>query len=342
FVALATQVSRVTASTTQCGAESPMETPRHPREFRRPPSVSPPREDIAEPEQPNMAAPTRFKSTKPQPGKPAGDQFTVNGKDVTIKGASHYPLLWALRHDLKLTGTKFGCGIGECAVCLVHVDGKPTHSCITTVSQVAGKKVTTIEGLATDGKLTALQQAWIDEQVPQCGWCQSGQLMMAEALLHEHPKPTAEDMDKAMFQVLCRCGTYPAIKRAINRASGQATTTETEGKPAAVPVEPVSKQRVATVKIEKNKKVDKAHVSDGLRLGTLYRTTGQPGHLARETPNAAANVTQHLATHAIFEQSADAPTAQAQAAQLTPNCWVTIRRDGTTVIESSHSEQGQG
>jgi len=110
--------------------------------------------------------------------------------------------LWALRDELKLTGTKFGCGIGECAVCLVDVDGKPTHSCITTVSQVAGKKVTTIEGLATNGTLTAVQQAWIDEQVPQCGWCQSGQIVMAEALLREHPKPTDKDMDGAMFQVL--------------------------------------------------------------------------------------------------------------------------------------------
>src|SRR5262249_13606894 len=214
------------------GAESPMETPRHPREFRRPPSVSPSREDIAELEQPNMAAPTRFKSTKHQPCKPAWNQVTVDGKDVSSTGLSHYRLLWARSHERKLTGTKSGCGIGECAVCLVHVDGKPTHSCITTVSQVAGKKVTTIEGLATDGKLTALQQAWIDEQVPQCGWCQSGQLMMAEALLREHPKPTAEDMDHAMFQVLCRCGTYPRIKSAILRASGQATTTKTDRKSA--------------------------------------------------------------------------------------------------------------
>ena len=280
-------------------------------------------------------------------------KFEVNDRPAVIEAESHYPLLWALRDDLKLTGTKFGCGIGECAVCLVHVDGTPTHSCITPVSHVDGKKVTTIEGIAK-GKLTALQQAWIDEQVPQCGWCQSGQIMMAEALLREHPKPTAEDMDHAMFQVLCRCGTYPRIKSAILRASGQATTVS---KPAAVAVEPVSTMRraiddwrpssqetqaVAKVKIAKNKKADAAHVSDGLRLGTLYRTTGQPGHLARETPNAAANVAQYLATHATFEQSADAPTAQAQAAQLTPNCWVTIRRDGTTVIESSHSEQGQG
>src|SRR5262245_28461731 len=279
-------------------------------------------------------------------------KFEVNDRPAVIEAESHYPLLWALRDDLKLTGTKFGCGIGECAVCIVHVDGTPTHSCITPVSHVDGKKVTTIEGIAK-GKLTALQQAWIDEQVPQCGCRQWAQIMLAEALLREHPKPTAEDMDHAMFQVLCRCGTYPRIKRAILRASGQATTTKTDSKPTAVPVGPVRRaiddwqrrsQEAGGIKIAKknNNKADAAHVSDGLRPETLYGTTGQPGHLARGTPNAAANVAQHLATHATFEQSADAPTAQAQAAQLTPNCWVTIRRDGTTVIESSHSEQGQG
>jgi isoquinoline 1-oxidoreductase alpha subunit len=151
---------------------------------------------------------------------PSTFEFTVNGKPVTIQADSHYPLLWALRDDLKLTGTKFGCGIGECAVCVVDVDGKPSHSCITPVSHVVGKKVTTIEGLASNGQLTAVQRAWIDEQVPQCGWCQSGQIMMAEALLREHPKPTDAQMDGAMFQVLCRCGTYPRIKCAIKRASG--------------------------------------------------------------------------------------------------------------------------
>ena len=107
----------------------------------------------------------KAKSRRAGPSLPSFE-FTVNGKPVTIQSDSHYPLLWALRDDLKLTGTKFGCGIGECAVCLVDVDGKPSHSCITPVSQVVGKKVTTIEGLAKDGKLTAVQQAWIDEQVP--------------------------------------------------------------------------------------------------------------------------------------------------------------------------------
>jgi len=141
--------------------------------------------------------------------------FEVNGKPAEVTADSHYPLLWALRDDLKLTGTKFGCGIGECAVCVVDVDGKATHSCITPVSQVAGKQVTTIEGIAHDGQLTAVQQAWIDEQVPQCGWCQSGQIMQAEALLRVHPVPTDEEIDGAMFQVLCRCGAHPRIKCAI-------------------------------------------------------------------------------------------------------------------------------
>ena len=261
-----------------------------------------------------MTTAAKVKSTTTQATRPGSYEFTVNGKAVTIQADSHYPLLWALRDDLKLTGTKFGCGIGECAVCLVDVDGKPTHSCITTVSQIAGKKVTTIEGLATNGKLTAVQQAWIDEQVPQCGWCQSGQIMMAEALLREHPKPTAAEMNGAMFQVLCRCGTYPRIKSAINRASGQPTdaghptliappdAAGTASKPTALLVEHISKQN-GKVKVGKQK-ADAAQVSDGLRLGTLYRPTGQGSRLARGTAPA----------HAIFEQSADAPTAVQQRA----------------------------
>lgn len=243
--------------------------------------------------------------------------FEVNGRPIAIEADSHYPLLWALRDDLKLTGTKFGCGIGECAVCLVDVDGKPSHSCITPVSQVVGKKVTTIEGIAHDGKLSVVQQAWIDEQVPQCGWCQSGQIMMAEALLRQHPTPTDAQIDGAMFQVLCRCGTYPRIKSAIKRASGQATGA----------VQPAGTLLPGcNVKVAKGAQASAAHVADGLRFGTFYR---EAGHLANPTK-------------AIVEQSADAPTAAQKAGTFTPNYWVTIRRDGTTVIEASHSEQGQG
>ena len=196
---------------------------------------------------------------------PATYAFTVNGKPVTIQSDSHYPLLWALRDDLKLTGTKFGCGIGECAVCLVDVDGKPTHSCITPVSQVVGKQVTTIEGLATDGKLTAVQQAWVDEQVPQCGWCQSGQIMMAEALLREHPKPTDKDMDGAMFQVLCRCGTYPRIKQAIKRAS-LAISDPRPGRPSSWD----SSARCIGAKVKMRRAQRRQPRRwDGLRFGTL-------------------------------------------------------------------------
>src|SRR5262249_37783030 len=162
---------------------------------------------------------------------------------------------------------------------------------------------------------------------------QSGQSRMAEALVRKHPKPTAEDMDQPMFQGLCRCGTYPRINRAIRRASGRATTTETPSKPAAVPAAPFRRpigpwlhtQEAPGIKLAKktkNKEADAAHVSAGMGLGTFYRTAGQPGHLARGTVNAAENVVQYLASHATSVQSADGPTAQAQAAQLTPNCWV--------------------
>ena len=125
------------------------------------------------------------------------------------------PLLWVLREQLGLTGTKFSCGEGECGACTVHVDGRPTLSCVTTVSEVSGKKVTTIEGLK--GRLAdALHQAWIKEEVPQCGYCQPGQIMAAAALLTSNPHPDDGDINAAMSGVLCRCGTYSAIRRAIH------------------------------------------------------------------------------------------------------------------------------
>jgi isoquinoline 1-oxidoreductase subunit alpha len=139
----------------------------------------------------------------------------VNGKPVTINADSTMPLLWALRENLQLTGTKFGCGVGACGACSVHLDGALVRSCTLPVSLVAGKSVTTIEGLATgSGALSALQQAWIKNQVPQCGYCQSGQLMAATALLNSKPNPTNEEIDAAMTNI-CRCGTYPRIREAI-------------------------------------------------------------------------------------------------------------------------------
>ena len=143
----------------------------------------------------------------------------VNGKKYQVDVDSDTPLLWTLRENLGLTGTKFGCGIAQCGACTVHVDGHPVRSCITPIESVKGKKITTIEGLSPNGK-HPLQNAWIAEEVPQCGYCQSGQIMSAAALLSAKPKPTDSDIDAAMSGNICRCGTYQRIRRAIHRAAG--------------------------------------------------------------------------------------------------------------------------
>ena len=145
--------------------------------------------------------------------------LTVNGKQERVDVQPDTPLLWVLRDALNLTGTKFGCGIGQCGACTVHLDGKAIRSCSTPASVAAGKKITTIEGLS--GNSThPLQQAWIAEQVPQCGYCQSGQIMSAAALLATNRRPTDQDIDRAMSGNICRCGTYQRIRRAIKRAAG--------------------------------------------------------------------------------------------------------------------------
>jgi len=144
--------------------------------------------------------------------------LTVNGKRYDVDVSADMPLLWVIRDTIGLTGTKFGCGLSQCGACTVHLDGQPTRSCVTTVSSVGAKKVTTIEGLSPNAS-HALQLAWIAEQVPQCGYCQSGQLMTAAALLAKNPKPTDADIDTAMSGNICRCGTYQRIRRAIHRAS---------------------------------------------------------------------------------------------------------------------------
>jgi isoquinoline 1-oxidoreductase subunit alpha len=140
-------------------------------------------------------------------------KLSVNGKPVSVEAEPDMPLLWALRENLKLTGTKFGCGIGACGACSVHVDGTITRSCAIPVSAAMGKSITTIEGLAETA--AQLQAAWIEHQVPQCGYCQSGQIMAAAALLKAKPKPTDADIDAAMTNI-CRCGTYPRIRAAIH------------------------------------------------------------------------------------------------------------------------------
>jgi isoquinoline 1-oxidoreductase subunit alpha len=150
--------------------------------------------------------------------------FRVNGSEKKVSVSSETPLLWVLRDTLELTGTKFGCGAGLCGACTVHVDGNAVRSCATPVSQVAGKRVTTIEGLARGEGLRAdqlhiLQAAWIAEEVPQCGYCQTGQIMSAAALLAKSPNPTDDEITKAMNGNLCRCGTYERIRKAIHSAA---------------------------------------------------------------------------------------------------------------------------
>jgi isoquinoline 1-oxidoreductase subunit alpha len=146
--------------------------------------------------------------------------FTLNGKAQAVDVSPEMPLLWVLRDTLNMTGTKFGCGMALCGACTVHINGEATRSCITPISSVSGKKVTTIEGLSADGT-HPVQQAWIAEDVPQCGYCQSGQIMSAVALLNKKPNPSDSDIDDFMSGNICRCGTYQRIRKAIHRAAGQ-------------------------------------------------------------------------------------------------------------------------
>lgn len=155
--------------------------------------------------------------------------LTINGKKHTLNTDPQMPLLWAIRDVVGLKGTKFGCGMAQCGSCTVHVNGTPTRSCVTPVSAVANRKITTIEGIGTETNLHPVQQAWIEEQVPQCGYCQSGQIMTAVALLKSRPNPTDADIDAAMQGNLCRCGTYARIRKAIHRAADLNKPTVTTG-----------------------------------------------------------------------------------------------------------------
>ncbi len=145
-------------------------------------------------------------------------KISVNKKQYETDADPSTPMLWVLRDELGLTGTKFGCGIAQCGACTVHVDGSPRRSCITPLSSVVGKEVTTIEGLSPDSS-HPLQKAWIAEDAPQCGYCQSGQIMAAAGLLKQKPKPTDADIDAAMSGIICRCGTYSRIREAIKQAA---------------------------------------------------------------------------------------------------------------------------
>ena len=145
-------------------------------------------------------------------------RLNVNGKTFDIDVEPGMPLLWAIREHVGLTGTKYGCGVAQCGSCTVHIDGAPVRSCVMPVSAAEGKKITTIEGLAVNGVLTKVQKAWLDHEVPQCGYCQSGMLMAVTALLNSKPKPTDADIDNAITNI-CRCGTFQQVREAIHAAA---------------------------------------------------------------------------------------------------------------------------
>ena len=150
--------------------------------------------------------------------------LTINGKARSVDVDDDTPLLWVLRDVLGMTGTKFGCGLALCGACTIHLDGKPVRSCITPVSAAAGKRITTIEAISATRAGKKIQQAWIELEVPQCGYCQSGQIMAAAALLKKTPKPTDQDIDEAMTNI-CRCGTYQRIRTAVHMAAADASKT---------------------------------------------------------------------------------------------------------------------
>jgi isoquinoline 1-oxidoreductase alpha subunit len=156
-------------------------------------------------------------------------QFTLNGKLVQTNDEPDTPLLWVIRDSFKLTGSKFGCGMAQCGACTMHVDGRAQRSCVLPVAAVAGKSITTIEGLCTPDNLHPLQQAWVDQGVPQCGYCQSGQIMSAASLLSDNPNPSEAQVESAMAGNICRCGCYPRIKKAI-------LTVAEQSQPGAVQV----------------------------------------------------------------------------------------------------------
>jgi isoquinoline 1-oxidoreductase subunit alpha len=145
-------------------------------------------------------------------------RLTINGKSQVVDVEPSTPLLWVIREQVGLTGTKYGCGVAQCGACTVHVDGEAMRSCVVPVSSVEGKKITTIEGLAVGGKLTKVQQAWIDHDVPQCGYCQSGMIMAVSALLQKTPQPTDAQIDAEITNI-CRCGTFQQVREAIHAAA---------------------------------------------------------------------------------------------------------------------------
>jgi isoquinoline 1-oxidoreductase alpha subunit len=155
-------------------------------------------------------------------------RLTINGKTIDVDVDPNTPLLWAIREQVGLTGTKYGCGIAQCGACTVHIDGKAVRSCVVPVAGAVGAQITTIEGLAAGGVLHKVQKAWVDHEVPQCGYCQTGMIMSAVALLAQHPKPTDAHIDAAMTN-LCRCGTYARVRKAIQALAAAPATPAARG-----------------------------------------------------------------------------------------------------------------
>ena len=165
-------------------------------------------------------------------------EFTLNGKTVQTNDSADTPLLWVVRDTFKLKGSKFGCGLAQCGACTMHLDGTAVRTCVLPIAAVAGKEVTTIEGLGTPERLHPLQKAWTEQGVPQCGYCQSGQIMSAAALLADNPAPSAEQVDTAMRGNICRCGCYPRIKQAIlDVAESQQVNTQKQAPESSIVVE---------------------------------------------------------------------------------------------------------
>lgn len=173
-------------------------------------------------------------------------EITVNNKTVNLDVEPDTPLLWAVREQLNLTGTKFGCGLAQCGACTMHLDGKPIRTCVMPISAVAGKSITTIEGVASaDGELHAVQKAWIEQQVPQCGYCQSGQIMSAVALLSSKPNPTDDDIDTAMSGNICRCGMYGRIRKAIKQAAAMSPQQPSPQQPSIQSDQPEQVEQIS-------------------------------------------------------------------------------------------------
>lgn len=170
--------------------------------------------------------------------------FELNGKIVQVDAAADTPLLWAVRDHLKLKGSKFGCGMGLCGACSMLLDGESTRTCILPLSAIQGRKVTTIEGIGEPEMLSTLQSAWVEANVPQCGYCQSGQLVSATALLNKNSNPSDEDIDNAMSPNICRCGTYPNIKKAIKKAAQELNAVNAYSSPVAI-FDPMSMKQEA-------------------------------------------------------------------------------------------------